>query len=350
MIVSFPTYARRIPGQRGWRADVAGMVARPLPERSRRRVLARAVLKRILDVEDDEIDTDIFRQRADAFFFQRLAGVPVRLSIAGRTFDAGLSDKAGHFQTEVLLDDDAIATGAVPDGPGCRWLPYEATALSADEEADPAAVGVTASAAGRIQCVEDEGLSIISDIDDTVKITDVARRRELLANTFLREFAAVPGMPEALRRLHAAGHPFHYVSASPWQLASSLCDFFGRSGLPSGSMHLKLFRLKDSTPLGRLPSRKRSKRRTIERILADFPRRRFVLVGDSGERDPEVYATVARRHPGQVHAVLIRQVEAKPSREKVRARLDRLAARLPPGTMRVFCDAAEMNELVGQLR
>jgi phosphatidate phosphatase APP1 len=346
MIVSFPTYARRIPGERCWRADVAGMVARPLPERSRRRVLARAVLKRILDVEDDEIDTEIFRQRADAFFFQRLAGVPVRLSIAGRTVDVGHSDRAGHFQAEVLLDDDAIRTLAVADGPGCRWLGYEATAFPGDDDGGRAATDAATSATGRIQCVEDEGLSVISDIDDTVKITDVARRRELLANTFLREFAAVPGMPEALRRLHAAGLPFHYVSASPWQLAASLCDFFGRAGLPAGSMHLKLFRLKDSTPLGRLPSRKRSKRRTIERILADFPRRRFVLVGDSGELDPEVYATVTRRNPEQVQAVLIRQVEGKPSREKVRGRLDRLAATLPAGMLRVFTDAAEVEALL----
>jgi phosphatidate phosphatase APP1 len=125
-----------------------------------------------------------------------------------------------------------------------------------------------------------------------------------------------------------------------------LCDFFGRAGLPAGSMHLKLFRLKDSTPLGRLPSRKRSKRRTIERILADFPRRRFVLVGDSGELDPEVYATVTRRNPEQVQAVLIRQVEGKPSREKVRGRLDRLAATLPAGMLRVFTDAAEVEALL----
>jgi phosphatidate phosphatase APP1 len=111
-------------------------------------------------------------------------------------------------------------------------------------------------------------------------------------------------------------------------------------------MHLKLFRLKDSTPLGRLPSRKRSKRRTVEHIVADFPRRKFLLVGDSGERDPEVYAEVARRYPDRVAGVAIRQVEGKLSLEKLQSRLDRLARRMPSGRWHLFSDAADLANLV----
>lgn len=337
MIIFFPTYARRLPGERRWQASVAGMVARPLPERSRRRVLARAVLRRILDVDDSLLDTDIFRARADAFFFQRIAGQPIRIAIGDHVVDAGQSDRTGHFQVTFTIDDDDVEAGRRVNGRS--WLPYEVLPTAgADDEAAPC----DAAGPGRIQCVDEEGLSVISDIDDTVKVTNVAHRRELLANTFLREFTAVPGMADAYSRLEGAGAAFHYVSASPWQLAPSLDGFFGAVGLPQGSMHLKLFRLKDSTPLGRLPSRKRSKKRTIERILADFPRRRFVLIGDSGERDPEVYASVARRHPEQVAMVAIRQVDGKPPREKVRARLDRLAERLPPDTMRIFTESAEL--------
>jgi phosphatidate phosphatase APP1 len=175
-----------------------------------------------------------------------------------------------------------------------------------------------------------------------VKVTNVGNRRELLANTLLREFHAVPGMAEIYRRWQEAGTAFHYVSASPWQLANCLSGFLRDTGLPSGSMHLKLFRLKDSTPLGRLPSRKRSKRRTIEQILADFPRRKFLLVGDSGERDPEVYAEVARRHPDRVAGVAIRLVEGRRPGDKLRSRLDRLGRRLPAGRWHVFTEPAEL--------
>ena len=186
---------------------------------------------------------------------------------------------------------------------------------------------------------------MISDIDDTVKISNVADRRELLKNTLLREFVAVPGMPEAFSRWQATGAAFHYVSASPWQLSDCLCGFLGAAGLPAGSMHLKLFRLKDTTPLGRLTARKRSKRRAIEQIMGDFPGRRFTLVGDSGERDPEVYAAVARRRPEQVAGVFIRRVPDRAAASHVSLRFDKLARRLPPGMLATFTTADELGGL-----
>ena len=354
MIVFFPTYARRLPGERRWRATVAGMISRPLPPKSHRRTLAIGVIKRLLELDDQQMQSEVFQRRTDAFLFQRVAGARVRIALGDRQIDAGQSDKVGHFCQSIDLDDDEIEVlaeraGSPEAAGGCRWLTYAAVstgdedgaAVPAATAADGIRVGAPATT-GRIQLIEDEGLSVISDIDDTVKVTNVANRRELLANTLLREFYAVPGMAEVYRRWQAAGTAFHYVSASPWQLANCLGGFLRDTGLPSGSMHLKLFRLKDSTPLGRLPSRKRSKRRTIEQILADFPRRKFLLVGDSGERDPEVYGDIARRHPQRVAGVAIRLVEGRPSREKIQSRLDRLGRRLPDGRWHVFTEPGEL--------
>lgn len=340
MIVFFPTYARQLPGDGRWRATVAGMVTRPLPLRSRRRVMAMAVLKRILDLDEAQLESDVFQRRADAFLFQRVAGQPVRITIGDRLIDVGQTDRTGHFRATFDID------GVDPSGnSGCPWIPYSGF-LDDDEQAGLADVDAKTAAstsAGRFQLIGDEGLSVISDIDDTVKVTNVANRRELLANTFVREFRAVPGIVDVYRRWQADPKTaFHYVSASPWQLARCLGGFLDAAGLPAGSMHLKLFRLKDSTPLGRLPSRKRSKRRAIEQIMDEFPGRRFLLVGDSGERDPEVYAAVARRRPEQVSGILIRQVEGKAPREKIRSRLDRLARRLPTGLMRTFTEPEEL--------
>jgi hypothetical protein len=350
MIVFFPTYARRLPGERRWRATVAGMISRPLPPKSHRRILAIGVLKRLLELDEAQLQSEVFQRRADAFLFQRVAGERVRIMLGDRQIDAGQSDRVGHFQRSIELDEadiDALAmrTGSTTTGGDCRWLSYEA-AIAADDNRSDGLPGPAVSAPGRIQVIDDEGMSVISDIDDTVKVTNVASRRELLANTLLREFYAVPGMAEVYQGWQEAGTAFHYVSASPWQLANCLSGFLRDAGLPSGSMHLKLFRLKDSTPLRRLPSRKRSKRRTIEEIMADFPRRKFLLVGDSGERDPEVYAEVARRHPDRVAGVAIRQVEGKTSREKVRSRLDRLARRVPGGRWHVFTEPAELAAIV----
>jgi phosphatidate phosphatase APP1 len=335
MIAFFPTYARRIDG--GWRATVAGMVTRPLPEKSRRRSLAVAVLKRLLELDDADLATDVFRRRAESFLFQRVVGRRVIVELGGRRLDAGASDRTGHFTaTFDLADEFVTGLGCGPEH-ASRWLSYAAVP---DEED-----GEILAATGLIQLVDASGVSVISDIDDTVKISQVSDRRELLKNTLLREFVAVPGMPEAYRRWEDEGATFHYVSSSPWQLSNCLCSFLGAAGLPAGSMHLKLFRLKDTTPLGRLTARKRSKRKAIEDIMADFPGRRFVLVGDSGERDPEVYAEVTRRRPNQVAGVLIRRVPDSMAPHKASLRFDRLARRMPAGSLVTFTAADELSAL-----
>lgn len=337
MIVFFPTYATRPAAGGPWRAVVAGMVTRPLPTPSRRRTMALAVLKRLLDLDDGQFESPVFQERAEAFLFQRVAGQPVRISVAGRTYDAGQTDRTGHFQAVLDLDDAQVHEATHSAGPDGRWIAYEGVVADGDEPQSQPTPG------GRVHLVDSAGLSVISDIDDTVKETNVANRRELLANTFVRDFRAVPCIVDVYRDWQARGTAFHYVSASPWQLAECLDRFLADVGLPSGSLHLKLFRLKDSTPLGRLPSRKRSKRRTIERIMDEFPGRRFLLVGDSGERDPEVYAAVAKRRADQVAGIAIRQVEGKAPRDKVRSRLDRLARRLRPGLFTVFSDPHELS-------
>lgn len=345
MITCFPTYACRIDNSR-WRVGVAGMVVRPLPASSRRRALALAILERLLDLQADGEPSALFARRADAFLFQRAAGCLVDVEIAGLRLLAGPTDRVGHFEASFEVEAARIDERAGrPDAAGCRWLDWRAS-IRADPGGDVAA-GTGGAAAGRVQFVEPAGLSVVSDIDDTVKDSNVTSKRELLANTFLREFRAIPGMAEAFGRLAESGGAFHYVSASPWQLTPFLQDFFVTAELPAGSMHLRLFRLKDSTPLGRLPSRKRSKRRIVERILADFPGRRFWLIGDAGELDPEIYASVARGHPRQVLGIAIRDVDDDET-HLTRRRFHRLRRRLPSGLLTRFADPRELAVLAGR--
>jgi phosphatidate phosphatase APP1 len=56
-------------------------------------------------------------------------------------------------------------------------------------------------------------------------------------------------------------------------------------------------------------------------ILSYYPDMQFVLIGDSGEQDPEIYAEVVRRHPTSVRMIYIRNVNPDPSRIEA---LDRL--------------------------
>nr|MCU0874068.1 App1 family protein [Pirellulaceae bacterium] len=195
--------------------------------------------------------------------------------------------------------------------------------------------------AGRVQWITPEGRSIISDIDDTIKISNVQDRQALVANTFLREFRAVPGMAPLYRKWADAGAAFHYVSGSPWQLHELLADFCRSEGFPAGSFHMKLFRLKDSSALSFFGSQEGYKTEVIEKILADFPHRNFTLVGDSGEQDPEVYAAVARKHPGQIQQILIRNVGGRGSEP---ARFQKAFEKIPADSWRVFENSDDLPE------
>ena len=115
-------------------------------------------------------------------------------------------------------------------------------------------------------------------------------------------------MASLYKRWADRGAAFHYVSSSPWQLYSPLVEFLDTAGFPKGSLQLKLFRWKDSGFLDLFSSPEVAKVEILTRLLKTFPKRRFVLIGDSGEKDPEVYGTLARTHRDQVLHIYIRNV------------------------------------------
>jgi len=142
----------------------------------------------------------------------------------------------------------------------------------------------------------------------------VRDRREMLLNTFARRFEAAPGMAAYYRTLAKAPDTrFHYLSASPMQLYPALADFLRDADFPMGSMHLR----ESTTWRTLIPGEQDSRTHklgVIERLLADFPQRRFMLVGDSGESDPEIYGQVVRTHPGRIDSIAIRDVTGEDSR------------------------------------
>ena len=337
MITFFPTYAQWIETTGVWRVNIHGMVTRPLPVASRRRTVAYAVVKRLLKLDEGQLRSPIFKARSEAFLLQRISGQSVAITLGGKRIDVGISKRTGHFGTNFDLDAQTVSENTV-ETPYGQKLCFE----SVDEDVDSRPLTIQ----GSVQLVHASGLSVISDIDDTVKLTNVADRRELLANTLLREFVPIPDMVDLYERWSLSGAAFHYVSASPWQLTRPLNDFFHSAGLPDGSMHLKLFGLKDSTPLGRIRSSKKSKQDVIIEIIDHFPHRKFVLVGDSGERDPEVYANVAQQRQTQIAGVAIRRVSSRKSKQKIETALKTLARAVPGDRLRVFTTADEISELI----
>ena len=170
---------------------------------------------------------------------------------------------------------------------------------------------------GRIRLMQPEGLSVISDIDDTIKISEIpAGAKVVVRNTFFKEYAGAPLMKEMYDEWEDA--TFHYVSGSPWQLYRSLSNFLvGDAGFPEGTFHMKNARKNPLTistwsDLTAFVTNEmltyEQKVSQISQLFDHFPDRKFILVGDSGELDPEVYRNIEENYPDQVKEIYIRDV------------------------------------------
>ncbi len=193
---------------------------------------------------------------------------------------------------------------------------------------------------GRIRLLAATGVSVISDIDDTIKLTGVTDRRSLLENTFFKPFAAVPGMAELYRRLAARDVSLHFVSSSPWQLYQPLIEFMRDAGYPEGTLDLKSVRFRDQTLIELFKKGTATKPAQIEPWLQRYPGRRFILIGDSGEQDPEVYGGIWRRYPEQVISILIRNVDGSSAGDE---RYRQAFAGLATNRWQLFDDPGEIS-------
>lgn len=102
--------------------------------------------------------------------------------------------------------------------------------------------------------------------------------------------------------------PFFYLSTSPWNVESSIRHFITNHGFPEGPL---LLRDLDPRPKTFIPSGVQHKLEYAEQLMADFPDMKFILIGDDGQKDPTTYATIARRYPGRVLAIGIRQLSPR---------------------------------------
>lgn len=189
---------------------------------------------------------------------------------------------------------------------------------------------------GQLILVPREGLSVVSDVDDTIKVSNVLNKKELLLNTFVRPFVAAEGMAAFYQELEAQnpGVSFHYVSASPHQLYPVVNGFIQENKFPAGSLHLRHIKITEEV-LRKGSSSARHKHKVIRDLLERFPARKFVLIGDSGEADPEIYGAIAKDYPLQVVAIFIRNVTG----EEINApRYQKMIQRLKSIPWYVFTD------------
>jgi phosphatidate phosphatase APP1 len=154
----------------------------------------------------------------------------------------------------------------------------------------------------------DAEFGVISDIDDTVVQTGATSLltmvKSLMENAAGR--VAFPGVADLYNALHRHHNPLFYVSSSPWNLYDLLHDFMNLNGIPAGPMLLQDWGIDEQTMV--VAAHSTHKLAHIQRLLDYYPALPFVLIGDSGQHDPEIYLQVIRSNPGRIRTAFIRDV------------------------------------------
>lgn len=296
-LVFFRTTARLDAKRQEWHVPIHGWIYEP-EDSVMRKALFSKILKEEYGLRPNSKTEANYKRRLNLLIADNERGKRIVVSVAGQSYVLPRSSANGHFQKTLKISsadlDDAVENAS---------LTFFAVTRKGDRR----------RFSGEVLFLRPEGLSIISDIDDTVKVSEIGDRKRLLERTFLLDFEAVPGMSELYADWADPGVGFHYVSSSPWQLYSPLEEFLADSGFPKPSLHLKPVRFRDSTLFDLFKKGTETKPAVIDDILKNFPDRKFVLVGDSGEHDPEVYASFLRRYPDQILKVMIRNVTKESS-------------------------------------
>jgi len=215
-----------------------------------------------------------------------MGDVPVRVELKGRTARA-VTDDDGLFRVE-------LSGWQRPLGPGMHTVHVRLDVLSPKVQAQGEAWVLPAGPT----------VAIVTDFDDTVVQSGVTHKGELLARTLARNAAqieAVPGAAAAYRAAARRAHGVFYVSGSPHNLYERIDRFLQLGELPRGPLFLKNF---GEDPLF---DQRGYKRDRLETLLLFFPELRLLLVGDSGEQDPEIYRALATALPERVVAIVIRR-------------------------------------------
>lgn len=248
-----------------------------------------------------------------------IPGAPLRIRIGTAEVDTTTDDE-GYFEVR-LQSPQGNFRGPWAEGDVSLSAPYrgitedQSTAIRA-RIADPSAA-----------------FGVISDIDDTILHTGAQRAAAMIRQTLTgSELTRIPfvGASELYQALAASaphgGNPIFYVSSSPWNLHGFLLNFLHHRRFPPGPLLLRDL-------LGNEVRRTHGshKNARIDEVLELHPDLSFILIGDSGQHDPEIYADVVKRHPGRILAVYIREVRLDPGDRRVEEITDTWSHDVPFG-------------------
>ncbi|WBL41685.1 DUF2183 domain-containing protein [Algoriphagus halophytocola] len=229
--------------------------------------------------------------------------VQVKALIAGQEFFTKTNEE-GYFEFKVAIDTSKIS--------GSRWQNVEINLVDQiiKGQGSVTAIGKVVIPKGTLD------FGVISDIDDTVIPTGAMRLTEMLKTTFAKNaysrvpFAGVSALYKALEkgRDGLESNPFFYVSSSPWNLYDFLTELLEVHAIPKGPLMLRDIGLSRTELIA--GSHEAHKLEQIRKILLFYPHLSFLLFGDSGQDDPEIYLQIVKEFPGRILKVFIRDIHA----------------------------------------
>jgi phosphatidate phosphatase APP1 len=233
------------------------------------------------------------RQTVRRFRLHPMQRTRVEVQVAGQVKEIR-TDKSGFF---------SIDFGITGISPG--WHPYQ---LSWDHQGE--------QFHGEFCVADERKTGVISDIDDTLLVshsTKMIRKLNLILfrNAYNRKpIPMIKKWYNHISDINHATHPddFYYVSNSEWNLYDFLEDFFEHNQLPKGVFLLQHLKkgLRDLLSTGRIAGS--HKLGTIRFLLRFFPHKPFILVGDNGQKDMDIYSTICLQHPDRIQGVMIRKL------------------------------------------
>ncbi|KAI9826964.1 MAG: hypothetical protein M1826_006540 [Phylliscum demangeonii] len=332
----------RAPGR--WTAEYVAAFFRRGTGEDLARVVADLAQK--LDISHGSEEEAVIRERLEPFVDAVLPARTVEISVAseqrGTASERGTALRLGPGGRSGISSDEL----KIP----ARPVAFEdGQAITSHAQLSPAATMTTSFA-------EPTGWAVISDVDDTIKLTMTSAPLGILRTTFIDKPQPIAGMPKLYGYIDSAlSHPaWFYLSASPYNLYRFL-HAFRRDYYPQGTIILRdaswktLGGFLTSLTLG-TQDYKVSRMQKIHRWLPD---RRFLCIGDSTQTDPESYGEMYRRHPGWIRQIFIRKVldvaEINCTDKNKDDRFEKAFRGVPRSVWRTFEDPVELYAAVEAL-
>lgn len=262
--------------------------------------------------------------------------LPVNMDLPNgqvQRFDLGPTDRNGVLSQTISFQQPEIADGTVTTS--------QLTASNGD-------------VVMKTRFTSPEGWLLISDVDDSIKITLTSDTVGILRSTFVSDPEPIAGMPEFYQHIEQELKPACvYLSASPYNLYGFLRTFI-HSFYPPGTLMLRETSWKDLGEFAKSynTGTQTYKMRQVDKVHTWLPARKVICVGDSTQKDPEVYAEMYRKHEGWIQAIFIRKATGIPHMNKRNSdeRFQAAFTGISNNVWRVFEDPRDLYESITRMK